>query len=174
MLRLGAIGLLILVLSGTALNHVYFNVRRTQIHTEIKQQIKKNIPIEDLHVIRFSENDTPQWMKDQKEFKFQGHLYDIVRSTEADNGDKVYYCIDDIQEKSLFAFLENDVNNLLGNPDNSLGSSLNSSNHAYTPIQLINPVFSISSLTESKSVFHYCFSVNTNDGTTEVPPPNFC
>lgn len=174
MLRLGAMGLLILVLSGTALNHVYFSVRKGQIHTDIKQQIKQSIPESDLHIVRFASNDSPKWLKDQKEFKYNGHLYDVVKVKKDKNGNAIYYCIDDVKEELLFAHLDNVVNNLLGDPDNSFGSSLNSIAHAYTAIQLIHPVFAYTETFETNSIFQYKFSVNTNNADTEVPPPNHC
>jgi hypothetical protein len=40
------------------------------------------------------------WEKPQKEFSFEGHLYDVV-SVEVHNGEQYYYCFDDQAEAQL-------------------------------------------------------------------------
>lgn len=85
---------------------IIFNTLQYQAKTEIKRSIKNNLPQNKLTVIAVPIKEIPglDWYEDNQEFRYQGKMYDIVRS-ETKNNIRYYYCINDTQEDDLFASL---------------------------------------------------------------------
>lgn len=84
---------------------------------EIKQRLKQSVPEEELSIIIIDEHNSSEinWI-DKNEFTFDGKMYDIVRFEKGPDGKTHYYCINDKQEKKLFANLEKHLqNNFEGN-----------------------------------------------------------
>ncbi len=98
--------LLLLAIFLTVSNgsYLYFIYLQNSIHREIKNEIKNNLHEKDLSVIVISSDNEKKvhWLRKDKEFIFEGFLYDIVK-TELKDGKKYYYCINDIREKQLIA-----------------------------------------------------------------------
>jgi hypothetical protein len=86
--------------------YIIFKFKQTAIRKEIKKTIKAGIPKNEM--IRFSQEElnAAEWEKPGKEFWLNGNLYDIVK-TEKHNEIIYYWCINDDQEKELFATLDN-------------------------------------------------------------------
>jgi hypothetical protein len=104
-----SIAILMLLLLFVGLNGYYlvFKIEQRQVRKEIKQKIKNKIPDNELHIIVVDASNIGEieWEKENKEFKYHGDLFDIVRSEIIQNGTR-YYCINDHQEKRLFTRLD--------------------------------------------------------------------
>lgn len=89
---------------------IVFKLQQTAVRYEVKQQIKAGVPESDLVTLRIAKvwEETPNARFERehsKEFRFDGEMYDIIRSR--DEGDTtVYICIHDVKESGLFADLE--------------------------------------------------------------------
>ncbi len=110
MLRLSALLLLMVMLVNTAWYYPVTHYHRGQIRREMKRRIKSEIPENQLHIITVQNTDDPSitWMKDGKEFRYKGMMYDIVKSRKTDSTIE-YYCINDIEETILFDQLDQKV-----------------------------------------------------------------
>ncbi len=92
-----------------------FKVQQLLIRREMKAQIKAGIPDDQLVLLRFPKTgeadfSRPHWLIGEKEFRYQGKMYDVVRRLES--GDTTfYYCIPDEKESRLFANLDEQVRN---------------------------------------------------------------
>lgn len=85
-----------------------FLYMQNQVRNEIKQKIKSSIPREELIIFSFDtvEYGNLDWVKENKEFRYKGGLFDVVRKTFNDKGIVVLHTINDKQEKELFTQLE--------------------------------------------------------------------
>lgn len=98
---------------------VVFKYLQWDIKKQIKTAIKKGVPENELVVFRFPNNKKLQrklgirWIEGH-EFKYNGNMYDVVKSVKKGN-EVFYYCINDQQEKSLFANLKEQVDNAINN-----------------------------------------------------------
>ncbi|MPR33885.1 hypothetical protein [Salmonirosea aquatica] len=86
---------------------ILFKVQQFQIRCEIKRQILRGVPDEKLYAIPVSEANASDffWLEDD-EFFYQGSMYDVVRKVALSETEAVYYCINDVLEKNLFANLD--------------------------------------------------------------------
>ncbi len=88
-----------------------------QMHTvrkEIKTRLKSQIPMNELHRFEFTQQefDALQWIKKNKEFKRKHNMFDVVKKTK--NNDTIeLWCINDTEEETLFAQLDELVKNQL-------------------------------------------------------------
>lgn len=96
-----------------------FSFLQHRIRTEVKAKIKSSVPADELVLLAFSaealkdESSSLQWL-DDREFRYNGNMYDIVRSyTRADT--TFFLCLNDIQEEKLFAHLDAHVQRQMAN-----------------------------------------------------------
>ncbi len=96
--------LLIIILFISNGYHLYFKYLQKNIQYEIKQEIKNGLSEKDFKIIVVSADNAKEiiWIKKNKEFRFKGFMYDIVKTKQLNNK-KYYYCINDIKEKNLIA-----------------------------------------------------------------------
>ena len=94
----------------------WFELSRRAVRKEIKLQIKAGVPEKDLIHFAFTSNELKKliWIK-QNEFRLNGRLYDVVHRVSHSDGNILLKCIDDIQEKVLFANLGESTADNLGN-----------------------------------------------------------
>ncbi len=91
---------------------IVFKSMQLAVKSDIKRRIKEKLPESELTVIRLSDNDKTmhdrmRWIEGT-EFRLDGNMYDVVRSERV--GDTtIYYCINDVQEESLFVNLDKQV-----------------------------------------------------------------
>jgi hypothetical protein len=88
-----------------------FKISQNQIRKEVKREIKMKLNDSELQTIVFnkSELSTINWVKIDKEFIHHDELFDVVKSSETATT-ITYYCINDEQEKQLFANLDEHIN----------------------------------------------------------------
>lgn len=87
--------------------YVSFQVREHYIKKDIKRRIKKGVPEEELaHIIyKPSIKNQFEW-KHKAEFRYNGTMYDIVRTEFVNDSTQIFHCVNDSQETVLFADLE--------------------------------------------------------------------
>jgi hypothetical protein len=117
------ITLLLLVLIVFHFNgqFVVFKVLEYRIKKEIKTKIKMGVAEEELIVLKIPKSLEENPNKDfhrihEKEFRFKGEMYDVVKKYEKDDT-TFYYCIHDKEETLLFANLGKLIKNEFGNPE---------------------------------------------------------
>ena len=95
------VGLFLFDLGGY---YLWFSMSQKSIQKEIKHQIRAGLNEEDLTVFNLSGQNEKLflWIKPGKEFRYQGEMYDVVKTREEEQG-IVYYCICDVKEKQLIA-----------------------------------------------------------------------
>jgi hypothetical protein len=86
---------------------IIFKVKQNAIRKEIKHLIKNGVPQNELIVIELNSlnKNNFDW-KHSREFSFKGDMYDIVRTDTINQNTFMFYCVNDIQEKELFANLD--------------------------------------------------------------------
>ncbi len=105
-----ALSLLVLLILQTAGPFLFFEGRRHLAKREMKRVLKARAPDEMLCTITLSSDPAAhdrmrvQWI-DDKEFRLDGRMYDIVRSEQRSDS-VVYTCIEDETETRLFAGLD--------------------------------------------------------------------
>jgi hypothetical protein len=109
MKRLAAIVVIILMLFNSMGYFVVFKTIQYSVKREIKRKIKNQLAASELCLIKVAGNDKTrqaemQWME-EREFRFQGMMYDVVRTC-TQNDTVYFYCINDRQEEQLFARLD--------------------------------------------------------------------
>jgi hypothetical protein len=84
--------------------YIYFNLAQDNIRREIRARIREGSKEKDLTVIEISGDSANEirWIKPNKEFTYQGNMYDVVKIKQR-NGRKAYYCINDTKENKLIA-----------------------------------------------------------------------
>jgi hypothetical protein len=79
-----------------------FKLQQWDIRRKMELMIKENVLNETVHRIIISNDNKTQlhWERADKEFWFEGNLYDIIRS-EIRDGATIYYCLSDVKETNL-------------------------------------------------------------------------
>lgn len=90
---------------------IVFKAMQYQAKKEIKSIIKSNLKPNELTEFCFEEKDLGKlvWLEKDKEFIYNGTLYDIVKIEEI-AGKTRLFCLNDEQEEQLFADLDKQVN----------------------------------------------------------------
>ena len=167
--------LLFLMLFQQAGYLVIFKARQYQIRKEIKHRIKAGVPENELILLKIPQalekSRNPVFQRiHAREFRYDGKMYDIVRSQV--NGDTTwYYCIADVQETRLFANLEELVNqNMHQNPEQKQqNEKLLRLLGAFYYNQSSSPYFV--HFADEINAAGYRFSVKTWAGSPLNPPP---
>ncbi len=89
-----------------------FKIRQNKIHKAIKKQIAQNTPNQflDKITVDFQNIHKIKWEKKDKEFWYQGNLYDVIRY-EKTTENIVYYCIKDTKETKLVTDFKQEITN---------------------------------------------------------------
>ena len=152
-----------------------FKVMQHNIKKQIKTAIKQGVPDNKLHCFRFPADKVLQqkmgirWLE-KKEFTYNGNMYDVVHK-QSDGDFIIYKCVNDTQEKVLFAGLDKQVKNAM-NKESKNSKTLNlllKFNILYInqTKQLLNPDLGYSELTyffKPKYFYHLSKEILT-------PPP---
>lgn len=152
---------------------VLFKIQQNQIRKEIKKQIKENLDSQELSMIRVtSENQNQLHWEHNKEFRYRGIMYDVVKKEVIDNVTTIYYCITDTQETTLFACLDSLINKSMETKCNGihpLKNLLKFLSNLYFLVPYIGSDFSF------KKVLFYAYNGNYHQPWFEIdsPPPKF-
>jgi len=84
--------------------YLWFSVLQHNLQQEIGQEIREGIKDKDLTLITVPLNDEAgiSWIKPNKEFRYKGEMYDVVK-IQVQHQKKLYYCMNDSKEKQLLA-----------------------------------------------------------------------
>ena len=152
----------------------YFEFSHYHLKKEIKLVLKQGVPRNKLVIFEFDKNQLEEliWLK-KNEFKYQGNLFDVVRSHETAEGKTYMECISDTQETLLFKKLEQTVSINLGDDRDPTPLS-NWLKTLHFPLilaffELKIPNFDTTSL--PKPAFHFEESVLHITAKIESPPP---
>lgn len=89
---------------------IIFKVKQQTIRKEIKHFIKNGVPQNELITIELNASNKMDFdWKHSREFSYKGGMYDVVRTDTIDHKTVLLHCVNDIQEKQLFANLDNMV-----------------------------------------------------------------
>lgn len=139
--------------------------------------IKQGVPESELASFRFPSDKKSQekmgirWLED-REFAYNGNMYDVVHK-QVDDDFIIYKCVNDTQEKMLFAGLGKQIKNTM-NSDPSKSKTLNllqKFNLLYYPENKINLEF-----LQSETHLSYCFNPQFYYNLSKeviTPPPRF-
>lgn len=175
MKKIAVVSLLAIFLFNSVGYYIVFKVAQLEARKEIKTKIKLGLPEKELTAIEFKKSELKNihWVKENKEFYHQNKLYDVVKKDEK-NSSVVFYCIDDKQEHTLFASLDDHVNTFI---------SLNSSKKNSTSKKLNDHVLKIYfshnhdfHFSNNSTSVNYSFSTkNYQSEFPEInsPPPEF-
>jgi len=113
--------LFVMILSLTGYYPV-FKLEQWKLHNQFKKMVKAEIPKNQL--IRFVVNRHNErfvnWIKKDKEFRYKGRMYDVVKAENSQQG-MIYYCINDQQETRLFARLDSLIKDYFNSNTNPVG-----------------------------------------------------
>lgn len=154
---------------------VVFKIAQLEARKEIKIKIKLGLPDRELTAIEFKKDnlETIHWVKENKEFYYQGKLYDVVKKNEKETS-IVFYCIDDKKEHALFASLDKHVDTFISSQYSKKSSSSKKLNEHVLKIYFShthNFHFSTNS-----TIVNYSFSAKNYQSEfpeTNSPPPEF-
>ncbi|MCB9230792.1 MAG: hypothetical protein H6581_03980 [Bacteroidia bacterium] len=114
--KAAAILLLCGFLLPLALPYGFFQLRKTNIHQEIKERMMEGIDREELFLLKFSPETAEKQLRweNPHEFSYQGRMYDVVES-EVRDGMVFYWCLMDHVETRLEKQLHNLISFALQN-----------------------------------------------------------
>lgn len=105
--------------------YLTFKAQQYWAKKEIKTRIKQGVPESELTCFNASKainSHSFEWIKTGKEFFYLDNLYDIVK-TDVIDGKVIFKCINDKQEKQLFANLESILKKSTGNQKDTQNNS---------------------------------------------------
>lgn len=143
---------------------VWFSVLKLNIHKEIRHEIEKGLKEKELSLIIVSNSNKADicWTKPDKEFKYKGEMYDVVK-VKIKNQKRYYYCINDSKENRLIAHFDKSQH-----AKKSIEKIVNRTHNLYFPLQ-----FSLST-NRCTSDFRYLtmdvFYASTIVDTLSPPP----
>lgn len=94
--------LIFVFLSNIVGSYILFNILQNNIQRAVKHQIRRGLKDDELTIIPANDIENIHWIKADKEFKYKGEMYDIVK-IKHNKIKKYYYCIWDKKEKKLIA-----------------------------------------------------------------------
>lgn len=82
--------------------YLWFCISQNSIRQTVSEEIAVGIPPENLTLVIVPVHDESgiEWVKSNKEFRYKGEMFDVVRVT-VQNQQKHYYCLKDQKEKQL-------------------------------------------------------------------------
>lgn len=153
---------------------VVFKISQIQIKKEVKRELKSKIKRSELHLISVNQNDFDQinWVEEGKEFILNNKMYDIVKR-ETSGNTILIYCIDDKQEKALFANLEDHISRHISDNKSSSKREIKIND---TPIKYFQTWTFSTALRFPKNIIHSSqklFSIQEFNIGPNTPPPRF-
>ena len=107
MRRLLSLSLVVIFLANAVGNIGLLIIHRFEMHEHIKKLIRSGKEDRDQVQLRFcpEESDRLIWFDEGHEFRFQGHMYDLIKKVEQDDGSVIFFCIRDDEENKIFRYI---------------------------------------------------------------------
>jgi hypothetical protein len=104
MKKLISIGIVFIFLYNIGGYYLWFSILQNNIQNKIDEEIESGCKSEDLTLIIIPDEKDQGicWIKPNKEFRYKGEMYDVVKIKNLP-GKKYYYCLNDRREKQLIA-----------------------------------------------------------------------
>jgi len=138
--------------------YLNFKIEQYWIKKEIKHKILNNLSETELTLIKISSGNCREikWMEEGREFRYNGNMYDVVK-TKTINDTTYYYCFNDENESKLLSHLDNLVKEQTGNSKSRTIQKKQVINYFFQQVlfaQFINmkSIFYIDFLSDYKSV----------------------
>ncbi len=162
-----------LILFNSTGYFIYHSVYKQQIQSEVKSLLKNTVPAKQLEriFIAYQQEDQLFWTKKDKEFRYQGQMYDIVHTLVQGDG-TLYLCIHDFKESKLFAHLDEHIYNYVAHS----AEHRNKHQKAFKNFSL-NYLFSINTMVfnirnaEELDYPPFNLFLASRDGLVPDPPP---
>jgi len=153
---------------------IAFKAMQYEIKSNIISQIKLGVPTAEETVLTIAKSDLTNidWKEQGKEMVYNGKRYDVIKTKE-EATTITYYCINDKQEETLFANLDNQINTHISNQkSSSKGTTKNMVNDIVKIIFNQTSSFSFNSeATSSRYFLPYEVSFTSETIQTTSPPP---
>ncbi len=83
-----------------------------RLNTYIESIIRTENQFVILHQLRITsdESDKLIWFRDGREFRYLGHMYDVVHIENKNDGTIIYHCIKDEKENAIYRDIADDFN----------------------------------------------------------------
>ena len=146
-------------------------LQKYHLRKEMIERIKEDIPSSELTSITMtSENKTNFDWRDTNEFKYEGVMYDVVKTEKVNSETTVFYCLTDHLEMKLLAQLETQKNK---NSNQDKNSPLKEVLKVFFKVESLNGQRFVS--TESRRPITIININFYNSLTLDVssPPPNY-
>lgn len=173
--------------------YVSFQVREHYIKKDIKRRIKQGVAEQDLAQIIYKPSIKNQFeWKHEAEFRYNGTMYDIVRTEILNDSTQIFHCVNDVQETILFQDLEklleeqlminlSSENNKLGKKESTKSKNSPTSAKtlykvlakytAATQLHFLDTDWIAFSLKEEKTLFCYFNHYHSLHLDIQNPPP---
>jgi len=175
MKKLAVFSLLAIFLFNSVGYFIVFKIAQTEVRKEIKTRLKLTVPQAELIAIEINKSDIKNihWEKENKEFYYSDHLFDVVKTKETPNS-IIYYCIDDKKERNLFASLDDHVTSFIASENSKKNSPTKKLNDHVVKIYFSNS-YGFGFQNASTQVY-FSFSTRiylSEFQETKSPPPEF-
>jgi hypothetical protein len=107
MKKIFSISLILVLLYSVLGFYLNFKIEQFWIKEEIEQRIIKHLPEKDLTLIKISSANSEKihWTEESSEFRYDGEMYDVVKTRSA-NDTTYYYCYNDEKESKLMTCVD--------------------------------------------------------------------
>jgi hypothetical protein len=110
--RIAATLALMIILNNLAGFYFAFYLQQATIKKEVKSLLKSTLDESELVKLHFDPNSDEyrklQWL-DEHEFRYDGRMYDIIKSEKDEKNNLTFHCINDIKEEQLFSNLSEQI-----------------------------------------------------------------
>jgi hypothetical protein len=161
-----SISLVLIFLLHFAGFYVYFILRISEIHKEMRSQLK-HLPAEKLQVLILTKADFEKAKVGDDEIKVNGKMYDIAR-VEKENQRIKIYCIQDGAEDNLLSFLDEVLKNASRDKKSIPSGVFTFISQADIPLVVTLPPNTFSQI---KAYTPYLFPSSNFHAPLQSPPP---
>jgi len=151
-----------------------FKISQNQIRKEVKREIKMKLNDSELQSIVFNKSELSRinWVKTDKEFIHHDELFDVVKTAETATT-ITFYCINDKQEKQLFANLDEHINKHISKNKSAKKNTLKSFDDKNKISQDFNSLEAVNYFAVINHQTAYNIILNSIKLPLSTPPPNF-
>lgn len=171
--KLASILLILVFALGICGYYPVFRILQYRVRQEVKLRIKKKVPEDQLHTISPESDNELEWLRPDKEFRYKGDLYDIVR-TETREGKIIYHCINDKEEKALFATLDELVKKEMDDKSSPQGNTAKNLLKVFFNLYHEVPTSPTAHFQSEPITFQYLFPYTAPVKDLSTPPPESC
>jgi hypothetical protein len=147
--------------------YLNFEIAQYRIKKEVKSRIIKNLPVDELTLVKISFSDKKKitWMEEGREFRYKGEMFDVV-TIKKGKDTTYYYCFSDVRESKLLARLDKLVKDQTDNSQSRANQKKQEINYFFHKI-----LFTQCLVETSVLYFNYPSSYKSWNAEVLSPPP---